>query len=90
MAQSVNDVTTSSAVMLAQNPNRKYLLIENLSDTNIYIKFGGDAVVAEGIMLTSGGGSYAMSRLVGNIDTRAVHAIHQGTGDKAISFTEYP
>lgn len=81
-------VTTNSQKILDANDNRKYVLFVNDSDSIMYLKIGNNAVLNEGIRLNAGGGSFEMSAGLGNLDTRAIYAIHGGTGDKKILITE--
>lgn len=76
--------TTTSGAALAANVGRKYAFFQNDSDTPIYLKVGAAAVANQGIRLNANGGSYEMSTLLGNLDTRAVNAIHGGTGNKVL------
>lgn len=80
-------VTTSSNTVLAANANRQYVLLVNDSDTTIYVKFGSAAVVNEGIRIAAGG-SFEASKLLGNLSTAAIHAIHGGSGNKTLLITE--
>lgn len=90
MAHGAADVATTTTTVRAQTAARLYLLVVNLSDTTVYLKFGDAAVVNEGIPLNPNGGSYEMSSEYGNLDRRAVNAIHAGTGTKRVTWTEYP
>jgi len=82
------NATTSDAQVLAANANRKYLLVINDSDTVIYLMVGGTAVANQGIRLNANGGNFEMSLAMGNLSTAAIRAIHAGTGNKALLFTE--
>lgn len=85
----VATVTTESGVALAANGNREYALFINDSpDTVIYLKIGVAAVANEGIRLNAAGGSYEMSRALGNLCQGVVNAIHGGSGDKVLLVTE--
>ncbi len=75
LAHDLVSVGTSTGELAAANANRTYLLLQNDSDTDIYIKFGAAAVVGEGIRLNLGGGSLEISGGNGNLDTRVVNAI---------------
>jgi len=88
LAHSTLSVTTNSQTALAENANRKYASFQNDSDTVIYLKVGAAAVANEGIRLNPNGGSYEMSSATGNLDTRAVYAIHAGTGNKTLLVAE--
>lgn len=88
ITHSVLTVTTTSQQALAANPDRKYAMLINDSDTVIYIKIGVLAVVGEGIRLNPNGGSYEMSSAIGNLYTGAINAIHVGTGNKNLLVLE--
>lgn len=88
ITHSVLTVTTTSQQVLAANPDRKYAMLINDSDTVIYIKIGAPAVVGEGIRLNPNGGSYEMSSAIGNLHTGAINAIHGGTGTKNLLIAE--
>lgn len=90
MAQDVVAVADTATEVRPFTRYRKYLLIANVSDADIYLSIGGTAVVGEGIPLSAGGGSYEMSKDRGNLDMRAISAIHGDTGDKDLTWTEYP
>lgn len=81
------NVTTSSGQVVAANSSRKYLLLVNDSDAVIYIKVGAAAALNQGICLNPSG-SYEMGAGFGNLDTRAVYAIHGSTGNKVLLVTE--
>jgi hypothetical protein len=68
-------ITTAntSQQIIAANTNRRYLLIQNHSDSIIYIAFGVTATTSNGIGLTPGGGSLIYEN--GFIPTQAINAI---------------
>ena len=72
----------ASAVLVAANASREYLLIQNDSDTVMYFAKGTAAALNAGIRLASGG-SYVMSRLLGNLSTDAIYGIN-AVGDKNV------
>lgn len=80
-------VTTASGAALAANGERSYLLLQNISNTDMFIKLGVAAVASEGIKLAAGD-AYEMSPRFANLDTRAVNAIHAGTGSKTLLVSE--
>lgn len=83
------NVTAVSAVVLAANAGRKFLLLQNVSDTDIWLNIGAAAVVDGGMAkLVARRGSLVMSRKLGNLNTGAVHAIHAGVGNKALLVSE--
>lgn len=71
-APSIGATTT---VALAANANRLYTLFENDSDETIYLKLGAAAVLNQGIRLNAHGGSYEMSKKLGNLYLGAVNGI---------------
>ena len=81
-------IATSSTVALAASKSRVYVLLENDSDTDIYIKIGGDAVMNEGVRINGEGGSYEMSLPMGNISDLAINAIQADTGTKNLLVLE--
>jgi len=72
-------VSTTSTIVLPANSNRKYLLIVNDSDTNVYVSFGTDAVIGEGIPINSSNCSYEQNPWI--ISTQAINAIHNVVGE---------
>lgn len=81
-------VTTASGAALAANHSRRYALMINDSDTDIYIRLGETAVANEGIRINAGGGSYSISPVHGNMFLGAINAIHGGTGNKVLLVLE--
>jgi hypothetical protein len=77
------NATAASTVIVAAKPTRRYLLIQNDSDTVIYLGIGAAAVANAGVRLAASGGAYEMSRLFGNLCPDAIYAIHGGVGNKA-------
>ena len=68
----IGAVTT---VALAANANRLYALFVNDGTEAIYLYLGAAAVMNRGIRLNASGGSYEMSRELGNLYVGAVNAI---------------
>jgi hypothetical protein len=77
--------TTNQVV--AANPDRTYLLICNNSDTVCYLAFGEASVASYGIRLNANGGSYEMSKQLGNLTQEAINSIN-ATGDKNLCGVE--
>jgi hypothetical protein len=67
------EVGTTTTSVLSENLNRKYLLIFNDSDKDIYISFGSDAEIGQGILI-SAKGHYEQNPWI--ISTQAINAIH--------------
>ena len=81
---SIDAVTTTA---LAANANREYAMLINDSDETIYLKIGVDAGMNAGIRLNALGGSYEMSKKIGNLDVRVINAIC-ASGTKELLVTE--
>lgn len=80
------DVGDSSTTVRAANAERRYLLLVNDSDTEIYVALGVAAVLNQGIRLNSEGGWYEM--LEGqNLYAGAVYAI-ASAADKRLTYQE--
>ena len=79
-------VSTTSTSILPANSNRKYLLIVNNSDTDMYLSFGTDAVLNEGIPVNSSNGNYELQPWF--ISTQAINCIHNSVGLKNLLVTE--
>lgn len=79
-------VGTASLTALAANENRKYALLINDSDTDIYLCFGTPAVTHKGIRLNANGGAHEITAL--NLYKGIITAIHGGTGTKTLLVTE--
>ena len=79
---SVISCANTTTQVLAVNPGRISVLLENDSTQTIWIKTGADAVANEGIRLDSNGGSYYMSDVNENLDRLVVNGIvASGTGN---------
>ena len=74
MAHTAPVIAAGTTLALAANANRDYALFANDGDETVYLEFGDDAVMNEGIPILSGG-SYEMSRQIGNLDVRVANAI---------------
>lgn len=79
-------VANSDTPVLSANPDRKFALFVNDSNTDIYLSLGGTAVAGSGPRLNSGGGSYQID--ADNLYTGAVSGIHGGGGTKNLTVTE--
>jgi hypothetical protein len=78
--------TTSSTQLVAANTSRKYLVLVNDSDEDIYLGVGAAAVVGSGVRLNKNGGSFEVNLL--NLTTQAINSIHGGTGSKNVTIHE--
>lgn len=80
-------IASATTLALTANADREYALFINDSDEDIYINIGAAAVMNKGIRLNSGGGSYEMSRKIGNLDVRVVNGIC-ASGSKELLVSE--
>ena len=71
------EVGTDSTEILAANANRKYALITNDGAETVYLSFGDDAVMHEGLPLGPG---VAYEILPGNLYTGAINGICESGG----------
>lgn len=79
------DVTTTSQVVVAENPDRRVVLFTNNSDADITLSLGGTAVATEGPVLKADGGAASFS---GDEWAGAISAIHAGVGNKVLGVVE--
>ena len=80
-----------AGTLAVANVNRKYLRLQNDSDTTVYLSLGGSADVNTGIRLNMAGSPdsvYEMTRGQSNIYTGQVTGKHGGSGAKLILVTE--
>jgi hypothetical protein len=89
--QSALSVTSSSTQILAANADRNYLLIQNNSDTDIFINLVGAAAsvdvatVNTSFKLAASGGSLELKTWVA---VGAIFGIHGGAGTKKLTCLE--
>ena len=81
------NVTDTSAIILAANPNREYLCITNLTAESIFLSAGNPAVLNSGWPILSAGASLEMFNGQ-NLTEEAIYAIHGGVGNKACAIQE--
>ncbi len=74
MAHTGPTIAAATTLALAANANRDYALFANDGNETIYLGIGVAAVMNIGVPILSGG-SYEMSRQIGNLDVRVVNAI---------------
>ena len=77
------DVPNTGILVLAANTRRFFALIQNNSNTDIWIMFGSQGAVDQGILVPKNGFSYEIDRL--NLWQGAVYAIHGGSGTKQVN-----
>jgi hypothetical protein len=78
-------VAVTSTVALAAKSNRTFVILENISDTNIDCSIGATAVAGQGIRLYASGGSLLLDA---KYPTAAINCIHGGSGTKSLLVTE--
>ncbi len=77
-------IAAASTLVLAANTNRLYALVINDSDEVIYLALGVAAVMNRPIRLNASGGSYEMSKKLGNLYTGALYGICASGGKIAL------
>lgn len=77
------DVPVAGILVLAANNRRFYAQIQNNSNTDIWILFGSQGAVGQGILIPRLGYTYEIDRL--NLWQGAVYAIHGGAGLKRVN-----
>ena len=80
-------IGTGTTLVLALNEARVYALFVNDSDTTIYLRFGEDAVLNEGIRVNANGGSFEMTQQQGNLYSGVVNGI-SSAGSKNLTVLE--
>jgi hypothetical protein len=85
VTESTGSVTTSSSQVLAANANRKGGYIQNISDTDIYLSWGGTATTSKTLLTP---GSSLPLLITGLVYTGLVRAIHAGSGTKTLAIVE--
>lgn len=80
------NLTTTQEEVLGENPERRYALLVNDSDSDAYIALGIPAVANTGIRLNAGGGSYEINAT--NLYTGRIYAISTGA-TKKLMITEW-
>lgn len=77
------NLPAAGSLVLASNQRRFFAVIQNNSNTDIWIMFGSQNAVGQGILIPRGGFSYEIDRL--NLWQGDVYAIHGGVGNKSVS-----
>ena len=87
------DITTTAQMILERDMKRRTLILQNNSDTDIFLAFGEDKVLTatgatRGIILVSGGGTLILDETDANVSavSSALWAIHGGTGTKELTY----
>jgi hypothetical protein len=90
MSLTAVNVTTTASELVAAKANRVMLIIQNVSDTDLYLKLDSSATevtVDNGLRLAAGDPPLIITCNPGRF-TNAVRGIHGGTGDKVIRVTQ--
>ena len=77
------DCAATSGVALAAQPGRVSALLMNDSDTKMYLKFGDEAVLGEGIPLLPDS-NYEITIVDGTMVNDVINCIHGGVGNKRL------
>jgi len=81
-------VSATSTAVLAESTTRQYVLLQNDSDTDMYVNLAGAAAeLHKGVLLQAYGGSLELGPAYGNAVLGAITAIHGGSGTKALLVT---
>lgn len=84
----VNCTTASTTVLAAPATERKWLFLQNKSDTNMNVTVDGDtATTAVGVILYANGGAKWWD-VPGTIPQIEVKCIHGGAGNKSLYIEE--
>lgn len=86
IADHSEDISNSTELVVPANPARTAMFIVNDSDTIIYITFGHDAVVGQGIRLNAAGGAFEINKT--NLIRSSMAAIAAAAGTKRLTVLE--
>lgn len=78
-------VAVTSTEVVAANATRNFLILENVSDTNMDCKIGTAAVAGAGFRLYANGGSLLLDS---KYPVAAINCIHAGSGTKSLLVSE--
>ncbi len=76
------DITTAATLIKAAKSDRRSLVIENISDTDIYIGLDNAVTTATGLLLK------ANASIEFTYYNGTIYGIHGGTGNKRVSYIE--
>lgn len=82
----IKDLAATQVEILPANPQRRYALLANPSDTNAHIALGVQAVVNECIPINKSGGSYEINAT--NLFTGPIYAVSEGV-TKRLTIVEW-
>jgi len=89
MITAVNCTATASE-LVAANARRILLIIQNVSDTNVYLKIDSssdEVTTSNGLLLAAGDPPLVITCLPGQF-VNAIRGIHGGSGNKSIRIQE--
>lgn len=80
------NVTTSSTIIAAASGDRRFVHIQNVSDTDMYLAYDGAAAAttAAGFLLAAGQTLMLNNDGMRDMFNRDVYAIHAGVGNKEV------
>jgi hypothetical protein len=78
-------VTFSNAgqLVLAANPRRTYAIIQNVSTVDMWMMFGSQGAVNQGVMIPANGYSYEIDR--NNLWQGAIYCIHSSGINQSVN-----
>ena len=79
-------VANTGTMVLPENLRRFFAVIQNVSDTDMWITFGVQGAVGDGIKLPANGFSYEIDKL--NLWQGEVYAIHAAGATKVMNFVD--
>lgn len=83
-------VTTTAAQVVAPRYDRRFLFLQNVSDTDMFLKLdssGTALTTGNGLRLVAGGAPFVITCMPGEF-IHGVSAIHGGTGSKDLRIQE--
>lgn len=80
------DVPNTGILVLAANTRRFYAFLQNNSTVDIWIMYGSQNAVGQGILIPKGGFSWEIDRL--NLWQGEVYAIHGGAGLRTMNILD--
>jgi hypothetical protein len=83
----VASVTTTASAAVPGRQGRNGLVLQNLSDTDLYVAPASDVSAANGYKLTANGGSLNLTGGGGLVG--AFYAIHGGAGSKDLRWFDF-
>ncbi len=90
MSIAATNVTTSATEIVAANARRSLLIIQNVSDTDLFLKLDSsetEVTTANGLKMQVGDSPLIITCSWGEYGN-AIRAIHGGSGNKVVRITE--